>query len=160
MHFPIICLESYDIKVEDFEINLPYEDACLNEHCDYYGEIYDSEERRRVITSEWFKNLFAGYADVDIEKETITFRDNNTVYAVFSDYLKQLTETLYEKACKGELSGYEMHIACDSYDDCMALFFMNHDYCGYGKTSFDLLDDAKLYAGQTFRIGNVFDAHI
>lgn len=135
---------------------LPYDDSVLNANTDYYGEKYYKEERLNVVRSKLLKELLDGYATVDSKKGTITFFDRETIEKNFNNYLLSLTKTLYEKACDGVLRGYELVFASKDYKDCWALFFMN----GYGKTSFDFIEDSRYWASQTFRIGNIFDAHI
>lgn len=155
MHFPIICIEKLDTPKEEWVANLPYDDRTLNEHTDYYGEMYTKEERLDVIRSKWLKDLFDGFATVDARKGTITFLDQDTVARRFKDYLINITEELYNKAKVHNLHAYELRLAGIEYKGFSTLFYKD-----YGQTSFDFIDDAKYMAGQTFRIGNIFDAHI
>ena len=154
MHFKIIKLEEKDTPKKEFATELDYNDACLNAHTDYYGDLHSSQERKSVINSDWFKNMFDGFATVDTKKETITFLDKDTVTRNFKEYLKELTKKLAKKAEEETLLASEIYFAASEYKGNPTLF-----YIGYGITSFDLMDDARFFAGKTFKIGNIFDAH-
>ena len=156
MHFPIIALEKIDTPVEDWAVDLPYDDATLHRFTDYAGELYSDEERKRVINSEWFKNLFDGYADVDTEKETITFYSVEKCAESFKRYLREKTEELYNLALDNKLTGFELKWSGVEYNHYPELFYVDGSYV---QTSFDFIDDARYYAGETLRIGNIFDAH-
>lgn len=157
MHFPIIRLEKPETEKADFDKSLPYDDYTLLSHTDYAGDVYDTSARQRVIKSAWLADLFKGIATLNTETETITFLDKETVTANFKDYLRELTESLAEKAEKETLSGYELKMAGEDYKDCVALFCLPEDYI---QTTMDFIDDAKYKAGKTYKIGNIFDAHI
>lgn len=157
MHFPIIRLEKPETEKQDFTEHLPYDDYTLLSHTDYFGKVYNATERQHVIRSAWLADLFKGIAILDTEAETITFLDDKTVTATFKDYLKELTESLAEKAEKGTLSGYELKMAGKEYKDCGILFCLPEDYV---QTTMDFIDDARYMAGRTYKIGNIFDAHI
>ena len=157
MHFPIICLEKPETEKADFAESLPSDDYTLLSHTDYAGDVYDTSARQRVIKSTWLADLFKGIATLDTEAETITFLNKETVTATFKDYLKELTESLAEKAEKGTLSEYELKMAGEEYKDCGILFCLPEDYV---QTTMDFIDDARYRAGRTYKIGNIFDAHI
>ena len=154
-HFAIIALERIETEKEDFMKELPYDDYTLNAHTDYFGDIYTEEERKAVIKSKWLKNLFDGYAEIDTKKETITFLDRETIRQNFKSALKDIVGDLYAKAVAGELSGFEFRYAGIEYKEHATMFYLD---CGY--TSFQFIEDAVYYAGETFKIGNIFDAHI
>lgn len=100
MHFPIIKIEPIDLAREGWDIDLNYEDSCLNEHTDYYGDIYPPEARQRVIESKWLKELLEGIATIDTDKETITFLDKATIQNTLYDYYLQQAETLVQRSRK------------------------------------------------------------
>lgn len=154
MHFPIIKIEPIDLAREDWDIDLDYEDACLNEHTDYYGELYDPEARREVIESVWFKKLLKGIATIDTEKETITFLDKETIQNTLDDYYAQTARELCEAASKQKVSGWDFLVAGSRFRGFYTLFMED-----YGKTSLQFVEDARYYAGETRQIGNIFDAH-
>jgi len=154
MHFPIIKIEPIDLAREDWDIDLDYEDACLNEHTDYYGEIYPSEARREVIESEWFKEMLDGIATIDTEKETITYLDLLTIQNTLYDYYIQSARELCDAASQQRVSGWDFRNAGTRFRGFYSLFMED-----YGKTSLQFVEDAKYYAGETRRIGNIFDAH-
>lgn len=154
MHFPIIKIEPINLAREDWDIDLNYEDSCLNEHTDYYGEIYSPEERRRVIESKWLKELLEGIATIDTEKETITYLDKQTIQNTLYDYYVQVARELCEEASKQRVSGWDFRNAGSRFRDFYTLFMEN-----YGKTSLQFVEDAVYYAGETRQIGNIFDAH-
>ena len=154
MHFPIIKLESLGTAREDWDIDLGYEDSCLNEHTDYYGEIYSPESRREVIESDWLKELLEGIATIDTEKETITFLDKATIQNTLYDYYVQAARELYEGASKQRVSGWNFREAGSRFRGFYTLFMED-----YGQTSMSFVEHAHYYAGETRQIGNIFDAH-
>lgn len=154
MHFPIIKIEPIDLAREDWDIHLDYEDACLNEHADYYGELYSEEDRREVIESEWFKKMLEGIATIDTEKETITFLDKRTIQNALNDHYLQSAKELLERANQQRVSGYNFRSAGSRFRGFYTLFVED-----YGKTSLEFVEDAQYYAGETRQIGNIFDAH-
>lgn len=154
MHFPIIKIEPIDLAREDWDIDLNYEDACLDEHTDYYGEIYSADERRAVIKSDWLKELLDGIATINTKDETITFCDSQTIKNTLYDYYLQKASELFEKAGQQEISGYDFRSAGARFRDFYTLFL--EDYC---MTSLEFVEDAAYYAGETRQIGNIFDAH-
>lgn len=155
MHFPIIKIEHINLAREDWDIELNYEDSCLNEHTDYYGDIYSPEARRRVIESKWLKELLEGIATIDTEKETITFLDKTTIQNTLYEYYLQQAKILFEEAEKHLIRGYDFRSAGERFRDFDTLFADD-----YGKTSLQFVEDAQYYAGETRQIGNIFDAHI
>lgn len=154
MHFPIIKLEPIDLAREDWDMDLGYEDGCLNEYTDYYGEIYSPEDRRAVIESKWLKELLDGIATIDTEKETITYLDKQTIQNTLDDYYLQKATELFEKAGQQRIRGYDFRSAGERFRDFYTLFVED-----YGKTSLSFVEDALYYAGETRQIGNIFDAH-
>lgn len=155
MHFPIIKLEPTFLDKEDWDVDLDYEDSTLNYHTDYYGEIYSDKERRGVIESAWLKDLLDGIAIVDEEKEAIQLLDAETIRKTLQDYLVQLTARHAEEAKAGKLR--ESDVFCDMfyYKGYWAMFYLDRGY-----TSYEFVEDAAYYAGNVYRIGNIFDAHI
>lgn len=154
MHFPIIVIEEAYTKKADFIDTIDYEDGTLNHYTDYYGEEYTSEERKNVIKSKWLKELFSGIATIDVKRETITFLDADTIKATICQYMVDLTKRLHEQAENGEMSCFQFRWAGVEYKGCSAMF-----YKGCGFTSFQFIEDAPYYAGQTYKFGNIFDAH-
>lgn len=154
MHFPIIKLEPIDLAREDWDRDLGYEDSTLNMWTDYYGQIYRDRERESVIKSEWLKKLLDGVATIDTEKETITFLDAGTIRQTFREYLLELTTRLHEEAERGELRGFELRYATVEYKEYDTMFYIE---CGY--TCYEFIENAAWHAGETWRIGNIFDAH-
>lgn len=154
MHFPIIKFESIDSDKKDWDINLPFEDPCLTEHTDYYGDLYSEEERKNVIHSKWLKELFEGIATINEEEETITILDSDTVRNTLNKYYEEIVDELKQLADAEKLTPYQIRRAGESYKDFDTLF-----YYGYGRTSFDFIEDCLYMPGTTLRIGNIFDAH-
>lgn len=155
MHFPIIKLEKIDTKVEDFDIDLPEEDPCLLSYTDYYGEIYNPEDRKNVINSVWLANLLDGYATIDTEAEAITFLNEDIIRGNFKKYLKRITSHLVELAKKEKLTSFDFRWAGIEYQDNSTIFCFEN-YC---QKSFEFIADAFYHAGETWKIGNIFDAH-
>lgn len=154
MHFPIIKLEPIDLAREDWDIDLGYEDSCLNENTDYYGELYRPAERREVIESGWLKELLDGIATIDTEKETITFCDLLTIKNTLYDYYIEKVQELSEMASQQRLSGWDFRDAGKHFRGFYTIFVED-----YAKTSMSFVEDAQYYAGETRQIGNIFDAH-
>ena len=155
MHFHVIKFEKIDTPVEDFDTELPYEDPTLLRYTDYYGEIISAEERKAVINSVWLKDLFDGVATIDTKAETITFLDEKTIKKSFKEYLKGLTSEMADKAEKEKLSGFEFRYAGVEYKGAPTLFCIDD----YVQTSFSFIEDAFYHANETWKFGNIFDAH-
>lgn len=160
MHFPIICIENVATPKEKWH-EPDCEDACLNEYTDYYGEQYSEEERKEVINSAWFEDLFQNIAVVNKEKETITFLDPDILEKNIQKYLKIQAMQLVVKAEEKGLRVYDFWKAAAQYRGYDTLFYDCSDSSGYGygKTSMDFIEDSTYHAGQTVKIGNIFDAH-
>ena len=156
MHFPIICLENVDTPVEDWCDDLPYDDKTLQEHTDYYGELYNAEQRRETIYRLGL--FFKGFADVDPDKETVTFKDEKTCDRHRMSYYYELAEELYHKAEDGKIKWFDFYQAATEYNDYSTLFYLADG--GYAQTSMSFVDDCIYNAGKTYRIGNIFDAHM
>lgn len=154
MHFPIIKLEPIDVPSEDWCTDLSYEDSVLNENTDYYGELYNDEDRRNVITSEWLEELLDGIATIDKKKETITFLDKDTIKRTLNAYYSELTSELHDKAESGNLEAYDLRRASKKFRDDETLFYID-----WGFTSLDFAEEAMYRAGETYKFGNIFDAH-
>ena len=155
MHFPIIKLEAVETRPEDWDTSLNEEDSVLCENTDYYGSIYSEEDRKNVINSSWLWNFLRGIANLDVEKETITFLDKDIVEKTIQDYLVERLDILKDRAVEGKLRLYELRSLATDFRDCSTLF-----YYEYGMTSFDFVDEGRYMPNTTFRIGNIFDAHI
>ena len=157
MHFPIIVIEDVDNLPINWCRDLPIDDKTLQEHTDYYGEIYTPSERKEVIKAKWFTDFFDGFADVDTKKETITFKDKDTCRKHLMDYYKELAEELYDKAQTESIRGYDFYCAAMEYKGYPELFYLAKE--NYAQTSADFVGDSVYMAGKIYRIGNIFDAH-
>jgi len=156
MHFPLIKFEKIDTPIEDWDIDVDPESVSIQANTDYYGELYNAEERRSIIESKWLKNFFDGIAIIDTEKETITFLNPDVIDTTLKNYLIHVTSDLYVEAQKKKLRGYSLRSAGKYYKDCISMFNIDD----YWQDSFDFIDDAHFHAGETWMIGNIFDAHI
>lgn len=154
MHFPIIKIEPIDLDRENWDIDLDYEDPVLQENTDYYGELYSEPERRQVIESSWLRNLFEGIATIDTKEETITFLNRDTISTTLNEYFHDCANSLFAME---ELSGFDFRQVGRHFRDYYTLFVGVE---GCGMTSVQFVEDAVFRAGNTFRIGNIFDAHI
>lgn len=154
MHFPIIKIEPIDLPREDWDIDLDCEDPVLQENTDYYGEIYSESERRKVIESSWLKRLLEGIATIDTNEETITFLDSDTISTTLNEYFHDCANRMFAME---ELSGFDFR-EVGKYFRANYTLFVFVDGCG--ATSVQFVEDAIYRAGKTFRIGNIFDAHI
>lgn len=162
MHFPIICLEDINTPKEKWLEVLPYDDATLNYNTDYYGEKYTEDHRQGVIQSQWLKNMFEGIAVVDPVTESLYFYNQEAINQTRQRYLISKASELYEKACAEKLKYYDLYSSGMLYKGYDVIFFNNLDpnYSGYAQTSLSFIDDCRLFADRTIRIGNIFDAHI
>ena len=158
MHFPIIVIEKLDTPIEDWVLSLDYEDRCLLEHTDYYGDMYLPEDRKAVIESDWLKNLFDGIATVNPNAETITFLDEKTICHTIREWFVNEAEHLSHMAKAGRVSAFDFRYAGEHWRDFFTLFY-NCTESEYGQTSMDFIENSVYLAGQTVRIGNIFDAH-
>lgn len=156
MHFPIIVLEDKDKKKEDWTKELSQEDATLVENTDYYGDRYTNDERKNVIASKWLENFFEGIAIVNVEDESITFLDFQTIKKTLRTYYREVAKELTDFAEDGYLSGFIIRQAGKNFRDSDTLFVFEN--CGL--TSMQFIEDAPFYAGKTYKIGNIFDAHV
>ena len=156
MHFPIIALEEVAKPKEDWVVKLPEDDDILCRHTDYYGEKYNSFERRNVIKSDWLKVLFGGIAYVDDKHECITFYDRKSIENTLAIYYNNIADHLKILASqKDQFMHYELTVAANKFRRFDVLFFKD-----YGTTTASFMDDAIFYPNQTLYIGNIFDAHI
>lgn len=160
MHFPIIAIEKLDTPIENWVKSLDYEDQCLLEHTDYYGNMYLPEERKAVIESDWLKNLFDGIATINPNAETITFRDADKIEETIQTWFVNETAHLSYLAHAGECRAYDLRSAGEHFRGNWTLFYDCTDSCEIGLTSMDFIEDSVCFAGQTVRIGNIFDAHV
>ena len=154
MHFPIIKIEPIDLEREDWDIKLFRKDPVLKGNTDYFGEIYSESERRQVIESAWLKKLFEGIATIDTKEETITFLDRDTISTTLNEHFHDCANSLFAME---ELSGFDFRQVGRHFRDYYTLFVGVE---GCGMTSVQFVEDAVFRAGNTFRIGNIFDAHI
>lgn len=155
MHFPIIAIESLETDRADWKRDLGYEDSALNEHTDYYGEMYSEVERRRYIKSGHLAKLLDGIATVDTERETITFLDADTINKTIQDYFQSKAKEL---TAQSFLSGWAFKNVGFYWRGSSTMFFKCFEY-QYGQTSVDFVEAAPYHAGETVQIGNIFDAH-
>ena len=137
MHTKIIRIESLDLPREDWKDYLDEEDETLLANTDYFGDMYDEEERRQVITSNWLKELLDGIATIDTDAETLTFLDKETIQKTLRDYYLSMAKKIMEEAENNCLSGYSFREAGRCFRDFSTLF-----YTCYGQTSLDFVEDA------------------
>ena len=155
MHFPIIILEDPNTDVDNWDINID-NDACIESHTDYIGDIYNKQERNDVINSIWLSDLLDGFATLDTKEETITFLDKEKCERRFKDYLEDIAKNLYEKAQDGKLDYYDLVDIGYHYKEYWSLFVVET----FAETSLNFIYNAQWRAGKTYRIGNIFDAHV
>lgn len=155
MHFPIIILENPETDVDNWQTVLDG-DACIESHTDYTGDLYNEQERKDAINSPWFSGMLDGFATLDTEKETITFFDQEKCKRRFNDYMEYVTGNLYKLAQEHKLNVYDLKDAGDFYKDYWFLFVVE----SFAETSFEFIYNAQWRAGKTYRIGNIFDAHV
>jgi len=155
MHFQIIEISdepiSKDKWVSDFTL---YEDATIAENTDYVGDLYNEEERKGFIRDS-LPVLFKGIADVDLEKETITFKSKEECRRTLLEEKKKILDIILEDMIdKGNCSFYPLRNYGKDYKDWPQLFYRDG-----GLTSAQFIEDAPYYAGKTMYIGAIYDAH-
>ena len=130
MHFPIIEICS---NKELFGWSI-YDDRVLQYRTDYYGEEYSEQERKDVLNSPWFKEFFAGLAELDPAEGVLRVYDADTIRKTLVDYheklLERLSETDYSQRGLYAMF-FDLREAGNNYKDSDMLFFYN----GYGNTS-------------------------
>lgn len=155
MHFPIIEILG-EGEERGYSIHGMYEDTTLNYFTDYFGEPYSKTEREDVINSGLFADFFKGIATVDPEKETITFLSRETIVGTLHDYYVNLVNNLAAPATSISELFSELRFAGEYYKGDSMMFI----FAGAGKSSMQFIEDAPHLAGQTFKIGEIYDAHI
>jgi len=154
MHFPIIEINSENYKDEHFSI---YDDPTLEYYTDYYGEEYNSEERMRLLESEWFNEMFDGIGKVIPEKGIIQLFDEDTIRRTLDSYFLDVVEEIARHVDDDRIwrKFYAIRNAGSEYKHCSALFFYN----GSGHTSMQFMEDVIYSAGEQMYIGQIYDAH-
>lgn len=155
MHFPIIEILG-EGEWRGYSMQDMYDDATINYFTDYFDEPYSKKEREDVINSGIFADFFKGVATVDPEKETITFLSRETIVGTLHDYYVNLVNNLAAPATSVSELFSELRFAGQYYKGDKMMFM----FAGYGRTSMQFIEDAPLLAGQTFKIGEIYDAHI
>ena len=157
MHFPIIQLTSEKLDLDEWIDDFTFiDDAFVQSHTDYVQEI-DRKERKDWLT--WLPGLLKGLADVDLENETITFKSKEEIEKTLESYYRETMEKI-----ENDFYNTKMHISTKFYhlrcygrkykDSEMLIHFGGSTY-----TSMLFVEDCYHYAGQTWHIGGVVDAH-
>ena len=154
MHFPIIQLTNEkldpDAWIDDFTF---IDDAFVQSHTDYVQEI-TRQERKGYLT--WLPGLFKGLADVDLKNETITFKSEEEINKVLDSYYREIVQEMEETDKKGWQRFFEIRRYGECYKDSDVIFVSN----GCSQSSMQFIEDCYHYAGQTWYIGGVVDAHV
>ena len=155
MHIQIMNLEALETDRQNFRTSVNEEDKVIMEEVDYVGDMYNEEDRRDAIESEWFERFFDGIAEVNMEKETVRFYERDVIEGTIRDYLRELTSEMAEAAEIGDLLVWDVISAGKYYKGDLTLLCME----GVVYTSLGFIHEAPYLAGKTMRIGNIFDAH-
>lgn len=156
MHFPIVEILSDGEKKGQFSHIFDEGDTTINYFTDYAGEKYRKAERDYLIHGDNFADFFEGIANVDPEKETITFLSKETIVGTLHDYYVNLVNNLAAPATSVSELFSELRFAGEYYKNDSMMFI----FAGYGKSSMQFIEDAPYLAGQTFKIGEIYDAHL
>lgn len=157
MHFPIIqiCKTRNDAKqnrITEFSL---YEDSTVNYFTDYVGDTYTEKQRKEYLREDYLKNLFAGIADVD-ETGKISFHSEEEIRATLLEEYKKVLESLTEQNEKGHIRGYDFRNAGEYFRGCDEMFYF--ESCTQCSGAF--MEDTPYFAGKTFYVGAIIDAHI
>ena len=139
-----------DAWIDDFSF---IDDAFVQSHTDYVQEI-DRKERKDYLT--WLPGLFKGLADVDLESETITFKSKEEIDKVLDSYYREIVQEMEETDKTGWQRFFEIRRYGECYKDSDIIFVSN----GCSLSSMQFVEDCYHYAGQTWYIGGVVDAHV
>ena len=149
-HFNIILLnrdgENYDC----------IDDPLLQIETDYVGDTAKGDQRKKAIA--YLKKTISPFADVDIDNETLTFHDKQTVEDQYVRHVKAATEAFQKDfAEKLHILGRMRLEDCIKNLTCSDLFFCDGHLQPLSSILTDYLDG---YMPETMHIGNIFDAHI
>ena len=153
MHFPIIQLTKEKLDPDEWIDDFTFiDDAFVQSHTDYVQEI-DRKERKDWLT--WLPHFFEGLADVDLENETITFKSEEEINKVLDSYYREIIQEMEETDRTGWRRFFEIRRYGECYKDSDIIF-----YNGISLSSMQFIEDCYHYAGQTWYIGGVVDAHV
>lgn len=153
-HFDIIQLyrdgESSKLDFNDF-----IDDPLIKTETYYVDDIAKGDQRKEAITH--LKKVISPFANVDIDNETLTFHDKQTVEKRYIQQIKEATEAFQKHFTENRHFVGRIRLK-DSIDNltCGDLFF----YDGYGRTLSSILTEyLDGYMPETLHIGDIFDAH-
>ena len=158
-HFNIIQLyrDGENSKLDFFDC---IDDPLIETETDFVNDTaYEGEERKEAIAR--LKEAISPFADVDIDNETLTFHDKQTVEEQYVRHVKAAAEmlqkkfaekkyTIGRKILEGGIKEWVKKLTCGD------LFFC--DGCGQTLSSI-LTDYLGGYMPETLHIGDIFDAH-
>ena len=157
MHFPIIELTSHKkTKKEIKESSLDYDDALLNYFCDYFGEEYNSAERKKTIGNPWMKALFEGVADVDVENECVKFYSKEKILDTLDKYYQEVVDKISNsKEPQRWLRFYNLRRLGFDFRENSFIFVVD----GASNTSMMFFEDCYYFADKVLYFGQIYDAH-
>lgn len=154
MHFPIIRL-TYKKENKAIDIDELKKSPAVQQYTDYIGHKYSDEERKNEIGSEWFKNFFDGIAEVDANAETVTFHSEETIKHTLEDYFSDIMF----KLSNTDQSVYSLFFYLRHYGTFYKHSHSLFDVDGVVLPSMAFVEDTHYFAGQTFYVGDIYDAH-
>ena len=157
MHFPIIqiCKTREDAKENRITESDLYEDRTVAYFTDYVGDTYTEEQRKEYLRKDHLKNLFAGIADVD-ETGKISFYSEEEIRATLRKEYEKVLESLEEQSEEGHIRGYDLRAAGEYFRGSEEMFYFEScTQCSGG-----FMEDTPYFAGKTFYVGAIIDAHV
>jgi len=151
MHFPIIEILENDFSAKSITLN--HDDPVLNANVDYIWEEYPEAERKVAI--ELLGKCLEGIANVDIQKETITFLGYSRIEETLDDYVEKIIRDVSNITSRAGIKFWHLRELATRYKRDYSLFWIN----GVGYTSIEFVEHAIYHAGDTFKIGKIYDAH-
>ena len=155
MHFQIIEISDEPIAKSEWVSDIELcEDATIMENTDYVGDLYNDYKRNGFLKDS-LPILLKGIADVDAKDKTITFKSEKECRETMMKEKQKVIDFILERMKNGDCSFYDLRNFGKCFRNWPQLFY----YHG-GLTSAQFIDDAPYYAGKTFYVGAVYNAHI
>ena len=153
MHFPIYELTSEKLDRADWMDEFTFVDDPLVQFFTDYTQEIDEKDRQDYLAR--LPELFAGIADVNLEKGEVRFKSKEEILAVLDSYYREIIDAMENTKSIGWVRFYNIRRFGYWYKDMEIIFRVN----GCTLSSMQFIEDAYMYAGQTMYIGGALDAH-
>jgi len=154
MHFPIYELTSERLDRADWMDEFTFVDDPLVQCFTDYTQEIEEEDRENYLSR--LPELFAGLAEVDLEKGEVRFESREKIEQVLNSYYRGIVDEMENTKSVGWLRFYQIRRYGYWYLDSEVIFYVN----GCTLSSMQFVEDCYHYAGQTLYIGGVIDAHV